>query len=488
VKSEVSTLESNKVKLSVEVDEAEIDVHIGEAFKKIAKEVNLPGFRPGKAPRKVLEARIGREYARGEALRDALPEYYRKAIIEHAVDVIAPPELDITDGEEAGPVVFEAVVEVRPTVTVAGYDGLRIEVPAPVASDEEINDQLDSLRNQFAEREDVDRPAEDGDFVTMDIVGSQEGEPVEGLTAEDYTYEVGAGFVVEEIDDELRGAVADAHIEFTADHPDPEEEEQLTFTVDIKSIQAKVLPELDDDFAKEASEFDSAEALLADTRTRIETMKRSQSPMMIADKTGEALAELVTDEIPDALVEDQMQQQLQDMAMRLAQQGIQFEQFLEMTGQDPEALRETMREPAQTAARVDLALRAVAVAEAFEVTDDEIQAEIDESAAQMGQDSAELRQTFEEGGQITMLRADMLKRRAMDMLMESVEIVDEEGNTIDRADLEPIEEDPIEEDDAAAGNTEPSSEADLGEAAADGEDDGNTSGNETVESSDEGDE
>lgn len=479
----MSTLESNKVKLSVEVDEAEIDVHIGEAFKKIAKEVNLPGFRPGKAPRKVLEARIGREYARGEALRDALPEYYRKAIIEHAVDVIAPPELDITDGEEAGPVVFEAVVEVRPTVTVAGYDGLRIEVPAPVASDEEINDQLDSLRNQFAEREDVDRPAEDGDFVTMDIVGSQEGEPVEGLTAEDYTYEVGAGFVVEEIDDELRGAAADAHIEFTADHPDPEEEEQLTFTIDIKSIQAKVLPELDDDFAKEASEFDSAEALLADTRNRIETMKRSQSPMMIADKTGEALAELVTADIPDALVEDQMQQQLQDMAMRLAQQGIQFEQFLEMTGQDAEALRETMREPAQTAARVDLALRAVAVAEAFEVTDDEIQAEIDESAAQMGQDGAELRQAFEEGGQINMLRADMLKRRAMDMLVESVEIVDEEGNPIDRADLEPIEE-----DDAATGNTEASSEADLGEPAADGEDDGNTSDAETVESSDSSDE
>jgi trigger factor len=204
---------------------------------------------------------------------------------------------------------------------------------------------------------------------------------------------------------------------------------------------------------------------------------------MIADKTGQALAELVTADIPDALVEDQMQQQLQDMAMRLAQQGIQFEQFLEMTGQDAEALRETMREPAQTAARVDLALRAVAVAEAFEVTDDEIQAEIDESAAQMGQDGAELRQAFEEGGQITMLRADMLKRRAMDMLVESVEIVDEEGNPIDRADLEPIEE-----DDPATGNTEASSEADLGEPAADGEDDGNTSDAETVESSDSSDE
>ena len=488
MKSDISTLESNKVKLSVEVDEAEIDVHIGEAFKKIAKEVNLPGFRPGKAPRKVLEARIGKEYARGEALRDALPEYYRQAIIEHAVDVIAPPELDITDGEEAGPVVFEAVVEVRPTITVGGYNGLRIEVPAPVASDEEINDQLDSLRNQFAEREDVERPAEDGDYVTMDIVGSQEDEPVEGLTAEDYTYEVGAGFVVKQIDDELRGAEAGAHIEFSADHPDPEEDGELTFTIDIKTIQAKVLPEVDDDFAKEATEFESAEALLADTRTRIETMKRSQSPSLIADKTGEALAELVTDEIPDALVEDQMQQQLQDMAMRLAQQGIQFEQFLQMTGQDPEALRETMREPAQTAARVDLALRAVAVAEGFEITDDEVQAEIDDSAAQMGQDAAELRKAFEEGGQITMLRADMLKRRAMDMLIESVEIVDEEGNAIDRADLEPIEEKAIEEDETSAGNTDASSEADIGDETADGEDDGNTSDNETVESSDSSDE
>ena len=477
MKSEVSTLESNKVKLVVEVDESELDVHIDEAFKKIAQEIRLPGFRPGKAPRKVLEARIGKEYARGEALREALPEYYRQAIIEHDVDVIAPPDLDITAGEEEGDVAFEAVVEIRPEVTVAGYNGLQVEIPAPVASDEEIESQIEALRNQFAEREEVERPAVDADFVTMDISASHDGEPVEGLTAEDYTYEVGAGFVVEEIDDELRGANVGDVIEFDADHPDPDEDGQLAFKVLVKKIEAKKLPELDDDFAKEATEFESADELLADTRERIETMKKTQAPMMIAEKTGEALAELVTDEIPDALVEDQMQRQLQDMAMRLAQQGIQLEQFMQMTGQDPEALRENMREPAEQAARVDLALRAVVAAEGMELTDDELQAEIDDTAVQLGQTGAELRQAFEDNGQLSSLRADLLKQRAMDMLIESVSLVDEDGNAIDRDDLELPDEDDGDEEVAASdsdvGDTDPDGQADA-DAVDDTDTDGNT--------------
>lgn len=480
MKSEVSTLESNKVKLVVEVDESELDVHIDEAFKKIAQEIRLPGFRPGKAPRKVLEARIGKEYARGEALREALPEYYRQAIIEHDVDVIAPPDLDITSGEEEGDVAFEAVVEIRPEVTVAGYDGLQIEIPAPVASDEEIESQVEALRNQFAEREEVERPAVDADFVTMDISATHDGEPVEGLTAEDYTYEVGAGFVVEEIDDELRGANVGDIIEFDADHPDPEEEGQLTFKVLVKKIEAKKLPELDDDFAKEATEFESADELLADTRERIETMKKTQAPMMIAEKTGEALAELVTDDIPDALVEDQMQRQLQDMAMRLAQQGIQLEQFMQMTGQDPEALRENMREPAQQAARVDLALRAVVAAEGMELTDDELQAEIDDTAVQLGQTGEELRQAFEDNGQLSSLRADLLKQRAMDMLIESVSLVDEDGNAIDRADLEVPEEDDSTDDgdeEVATSATDVGDTDPEGQADADAVDDTDTDGN-----------
>lgn len=450
MKSSITTLEDNKVKLSVEVDEIEIDGHIDEAFKKIAKDIRLPGFRPGKAPRKVLEARLGKEFARGEAIRDALPEYYRQAIIEHDIDVIAPPDLDITRGEqEDGPVQFEAVVEVRPQITVAGYQGLRVEIPAPVASQEDIDTQLDQLRNQFAERVEVDRPAQTGDFVTMDIGATHDGEDVDGLGADDYTYEVGAGFVVEELDEYLVGAKVGDILEFDADHPDPDEDGQLNFRVLVKKTEEKQLPDLDDDFADEATEFDTAEALVADTRQRIETELRAQSKALIAERTAVALAELVDLDVPQALIDDQVQQQLQDMSMRLAQQGMQLEQFLEATGQTVTDLADNLKEPAERAARVDLALRSIVIAENMQLTDDELQEEINTSAAQLGQTGAELREAFEQGGQLRALRTDLLKHRAMDMLIEEVEVVDEDGNAIDRASLEdpvPAESDGIGED------------------------------------------
>ncbi len=436
MKSELTTLEANKVKLSVEVDEDEIDSHVDQAFRRLAKEIRLPGFRPGKAPRKVLEARIGSDYARGEALREALPEYYRQAILEHDVDVIAPPDLDITEGESAGRVAFEAIVEIRPEVTVAGYNGLRVEIPVLAATDDEVEEQLTALRNQFGERVPAERPAIDGDYVTMDISATYEGEPLDSLTADDYTYEVGAGFVVDELDGELRGAKIGDIKEFSADHPSPDEEGRLTFRILVKGIEEKALPPVDDDFAEEASEFDTAEELVADTRARIEAAKRAQANRLVRERTATALAELVIDEIPDALVEDQVQHQLQDMAMRMARQGIELDKFLEATGQSVDDLREQLREPAEEASKVDLALRAVAVAEAIEVSDDELWAEIDESAAALGQDAEALRRAFEEGGQLSVLRADLRKRKAMELVLESVQIVDENGKPVDRADLE----------------------------------------------------
>ena len=232
-------------------------------------------------------------------------------------------------------------------------------------------------------------------------------------------------------------------------------------TAQIKKIEEKQLPNLDDDFAKEASEFETADELIADTRSRIEETKKSQANNQVAERTASALAELVDAEIPEALVQDQVQRQLQDMAMRLAQQGMQLDQFLEATGQSVEDLAENMKEPAEQAARVDLALRAVVAAEDMDLSDDELQAEIDESAAQLGQKGAELRQAFEEGGQLSALRADILKQRAMDMLMESVEIVDEHGNAIDRADLEPVAESDAEvgEDGAPTAQPQPTEAA-----------------------------
>jgi trigger factor len=467
VKSSVTTLEDNKVKVSVEVDEGEIDEAIDQAFRKIAKEVRLPGFRPGKAPRRVLEARLGKEYARGEALNEAIPEYYRKAIIEHDVDVIAPPDLDLTSGQDDGPVVFEAVVEVRPTITVAGYEGLRVEIGSPWATDDEIDEQVDALRSQAAERREIDRPAIDGDFVTMDIAGFEDDEPVDGLTSDEYTYEVGSGFIVDTIDDELRGSKIGDIREFEGPHPN-EDDVTLSFRVLVKKIEEKVLPELTDELVGEISEFETAEELVADTRRRIEAMKRSAGRAAIADKTAEALAELVTVEIPAPLVDDQVQRQLQDMAMRLASQGVQLEQFLEMTGQDMSSFVEGLREPAERSAKVDLALRAVAAAEGIELTDDELQAELDRMGPQFGEDGAALRTALEEGGQLSSMRADIVKQKAMDLLLETVTIVDFEGNPVDRSDLdEPDADEDGEPSDDSADEADP--------ATASGADDPDTS-------------
>jgi len=188
VKTSVEPLEGNKVKVSVEVDEREFDKAIDTAFKKLSREVRIPGFRPGKAPRRVLEARLGAEVGRSQALNDSIPEFYADAVKEHEVDVIAAPELELTGGEESGPVAFEAVVEVRPVVQVPGYGSLRVTIESIEPDEEEIAAQLERLRTQFGELTDVERPAAEGDFVTIDIAGSQDGEPIAQLTAEDYLY------------------------------------------------------------------------------------------------------------------------------------------------------------------------------------------------------------------------------------------------------------------------------------------------------------
>ena len=441
ITSTVELLDDNKVKLSVEVDEAEFDSAIDAAFKRIAKEVRMPGFRPGKAPRKLLEAQFGHGVGREEALREALPDYYAKAVVQHDVDVIAPPDIEITAGQEAGAVTFDAVVEIRPTVEVGGYDGLRVEIPSPTPSDEEIDEQIDRMRQQYAEFVAVERPAEDGDHVTIDIAGTHEGEEVPGLTTTDYDYEVGSGAVVAEIDENLRGASAGDELEFEADHPDPDEEAPLAFRVTVKEVKEAVLPELDDEWAAESSEFETVAELRADLVKRMSSMRIAQARMALQQNTAEALAELVTAEVPEAMIENEIDARLQDLVQRLQQQGIDPGQYLAQMGQTPEQLRAEFREPAEQAVKVDLALRTVAEAENLMPDDDKLTEAIDEMAAQSGMDGEELRERLTEVGQITPLRADLGKRDALEWLTENVELVDENGDPVDRALLEFPEED-----------------------------------------------
>ncbi|MEC7403622.1 MAG: trigger factor [Actinomycetota bacterium] len=436
MKSTVETLDDNRVKLSVEVDEETFDVAVDAAFKRIAKEVRMPGFRPGKAPRRLLEAQFGSAVGREEALREAMPEYYAQAVIEHDVDVVAPPEIEITGGQEAGPVQFDAVVEIRPSVSAAGYDGLRVEIPNPVASAEEIDEQIDNLRRNFAELSVVDRAAADEDHVTIDIEATHGDEPVPGLTTTDYDYLLGSGAVVPEIDENLRGASAGDEVEFSADHPDPEEEEPLQFSIAVKEVKEAVLPDLDDEFAKANSEFETVEDLRADMADRMNTMRIQQANMAVQQNTAEALAALVTDEIPESMIENEINARIQDLVQRLQQQGMDVGAYLDAVGQTAETLAAEFREPAEQAVKVDLALRSVADLQGLVPDDDRIDEVIAEMADPSGQDPDELKARLAEVGQISALRADLAKQAAMEWLTDNVELVDEDGEAIDREALE----------------------------------------------------
>ena len=430
----IETLDGDRVKLTVAVDAAEFDTAVEAAFKRLAKEIRLPGFRPGKAPRKILEARIGSGAGRQEALQSALPDYYGRALAELEVDAIDSPEIQITGGTEEGDLTFDAVVPVRPRPAVAGHGSLRVEIPTPGATDEDVDSQVQMLRNQQSVLETVERPAADGDQVTIDIDGTHDGEAVDGLTTTDYLYEVGAGAVVPEIDENLRGASTGDIVEFDADHPDGEG--LLNFRIEVKEVQEKVLPEIDDAFAAAASEFDTADELLADLRGRIDTMKKSQAGMLVRDRTAQAVGDLVEVDIPEALVEAEIDGRIRDMAMRLHSQGLEFEHYLEAVGTDISALRGEYRDAAEISARVDLGLRAVAEAEGLDADPENLDIYLQALAEQAESDVSTVVEMLTGSGRMIEVRADLRKQAALDWLLERVEIIDEDGNEVDRSILE----------------------------------------------------
>ncbi len=447
MKSSVEPLEGNKVKVQVEVEEAEFDKDLDAAFTRLAREVRLPGFRPGKAPRKVIEARIGQGYAREEAFRESLPGYYTKAVIEHDVDVIAPPEIDITEGQDSGGVSFDAVVEVRPAITVDGYQDLEVEIPSPLVTDADVDEQIDRMRERSGELEEVDRPAVEGDRVTIDIECTHEGEPVEGLTTTGYNYEVGTEAVVAELDENLLGASTGDHLEFEAAHPQDEEAEPLQFVIDVTAVNEMVLPEADDEWAQENSEFMTLEGLREDLRETTIRGRRETAANARQAAVGEAVAELVDDsQVPSAMIDNEVDNRAQDMAMRLESQGIPLETYLQITGQSQTDLIEELRDGAKGSAKLDLALRAIAVAEGLEVDDSVLDEEFAEAAERVGRSAAELRQEFADTGRLSAVRSDLQKAKAFEFVIERVRLVDSDGNVIDATLLEEPDADESEDE------------------------------------------
>ncbi|WP_420450565.1 trigger factor [Ilumatobacter sp.] len=431
MKSSVEVLEDNKVKVYVEVEEAEFDKDIDRAFKAIAKEVNLPGFRAGKVPRRVLEARVGIGPAREQALRDAVPEYLARAVKEHDVDLIARPEVEITDGEESGPVEFDATCQVRPVITVEGYDELRVELPAVAVDDDDVEQARQAALVRDATLEPVERPAASGDFVVIDLSATRDGEDVVGLNAEDWSYEIGQGWITDDFDERLVGASAGDVLEFEA--TPKETDAPADFTVEVQMVQERHLPELTDEWVDaNIGDHDTvdgwSEFLGESLRERRLGEARQQAGMRI----NEALAALVDIEVPEALVVSDLNQRVQGTIEQFQAQGIDFEQWMQATGQDPESFVESMRGQSEIAVKVDLALRAIAVAESIEVGDDELEAEYARMAMQHGHKARDVRRAYEENDAVPELVSQIRKARAFDHLVHHASYVDPDGAEIDR--------------------------------------------------------
>lgn len=467
MKTSVESLEDSKVKLVVEIPAADFEPAVDAAFKKLAEEVKLPGFRPGKVPRRLLEQRLGTGAAREQALRDALPEFYAEAVLAEGVDAIAAPEIEITSGEEDGDVAFEAVVQTRPIIEIDGYDGMRVVLDeAPDVPEEEVEAQIDRLREQFGDLEDSSDPLQDGHYARIDLKGHVGEELVEGLSASDFLYEVGSEQLLPALDEQLRGAKTGDILEFTETLPEQFGEragETVEFRVLVKDTHRKSLPDLTDDWAQEASEFDTVAELKDDIRTRLATVRRIQLQVGLRDKILDQLADVVDVEPPEPLVTDETQRRIHDLFHRLEERGATFEQYLQASDLTQEQFVARVQDGAARAVKADLALRAVVEQESIEVSDDELDTEVERLAERVEKEAGEVRAELERGGGLQAVRSEVARGKALQFVVDQALVVDGAGNEIDLA----LPESSAPE----AGDTEPHTENDDSDDNGDSEND-----------------
>jgi trigger factor len=430
----VEPLEENKVKLHVAVPADEFERALDAAFRKIAREVRIPGFRPGKAPRRLLEARLGTEAARRQALQDSLPDYYADAVVSEQVDPIAAPSIEITAGQEDGDVEFDAVVEVRPVVRLVGYDELTVTLPWEAVSDVDVDRQVDALRERSAELADSDVPLIDGDYATIDVRGSIDGDEIDGLVVSDFLYEVGSGNVVPSLDGQLHGTSPGAILEFTDELPERFGEiagKEAKFRVIVKEAKKKVLPPASDEWVAEVSEFATLTDLRDDVGKRLDLMARVQAQMAVRDRVLQAAADLVPVQSPGPLVEQELEQRVSDLVHQLEHRGLTIEQYLQATGREVQDFVAEMREGASRAVLADLALRAVVVQEAIEATDSDVDAEVARIAERAREKPERVRRDLERRGVLEAVRSDIARGKALEFLVEHASVVNEAGDAID---------------------------------------------------------
>jgi trigger factor len=432
------------VKLTIEVPTDQLTKDLDRTYRAIAREVKIPGFRPGKAPKTIIDAQVGADVVLEEFVNSSVPTYFRTAVTDEDLAPIGEPEVDVEQLEPGKPFIFTATVEVRPRLelTAEDYVGVKVERPSTAVSDDEVDAWVERLRRQFAELEPVERAAQDGDFVTVNLTGTQAGAAVERLTREDYLYAIGSGEFGPRMDAELIGTKPGDIVSVDDDLPAERFGEELagpaSFRILVKDVKALKLPDADDAFAKTASEFDTMDELRADLRDKIHEVKEREVLGVVRDRVLQALIDTVQVDLPDSLVRDETDHRLQHAEENAGRYGMSLDQMLEMQGWDRDRLAEDSRDHAVRAITADLVLEAVARAEDIQVTAEEIGAEIGSLAQAYDRDPKELAKQLDRTGQIITLAGDIIRTKALDLLVDRADITDESPEPAD-ADEEPEE-------------------------------------------------
>ncbi|HZN76279.1 MAG TPA: trigger factor [Micromonosporaceae bacterium] len=436
MKSTVETLSPTRVRLAIEVPFDELEPSLKKAYREIAQQVTVPGFRKGKVPSAVIDQRVGRVAVLNEAVQEAIPQQIVAAIREHSVKSLGRPNVEITEFADGQPLRFTAELDVRPEITLPELSAIEVSVDDVEIGEDEIDTQVEGLRERFATLKTVERTAQVGDYVQMDLAATVDGEEVPGGTATNISHEVGSKSLLPGLDEVLAGMGAGEQSTFTTqlvggDFAGREADVKVT----VRTVKEKQLPPMDDDFAQLASEFDTLDELRGDLQERLTRVKRVEQLYAARDK---ALAELVRRAdvpAPEGVVREEVEHRKQAMTDELERIGASFEDYLSAEQKTEEQLDEELTEAATEGVRIQLVLDTIADTNEVQVSDDEFGHEIVHRAQRVGMPPQQYYDQLMRSGTAAAVFGDVRRGKALTMVMEQVKITDASGNQLSLADL-----------------------------------------------------
>jgi trigger factor len=468
VQTEVNETSRFERTLTVRLENEELESAKKKAAAKISRNMKIKGFRPGKAPLAVVERAAGADYVRSEAIDEAIQDVVPRAIDEAGLDPVTPPAVSaVRDESEDGTIEIDVLVTLWPVLeSLPDFGEIEIEVEDPAVTDDELEEQLDALRNQYAELVDHEGELSEGDFALIDLDVESDGEPVETAGAKDLMYEIGTNSFVSGMDELLVGAAAGDTVRGAGELPDGYSDkggETVELIVTIKEAKKKTLPDITDEMVSDGTEFETEDELRAAITENMLAYKVHNQRVALQDKVVQYILNELDLDIPAALVDAEVQARVRNLATRLEQDNIDLQNYLRITGQDEASFLASIRDQAEHALATRVLLDSIAAIENFEVTDDEIAEHVTAMFQGSDDDSTEIVEAWQATGEIESLMDDMLRERALTSLVDSAKAVDKEGNPVDLTPvvIEPKEQEPEEQEpeEDATDEVEDSSEA-----------------------------